>query len=116
MYLSFLNFSVEIFAFQYETFLSWFLVSVPKTRDIPSIYFWRMSEVLLCAIFLVVLVVDQMALGPVSCPARIHCTAVFALRNGKFSSLGEGMARLHTSLSLVSAKICGIAWKSNVAG
>ena len=66
--------------------------------------------------FLVVIVVDQMVLSPVSCPARIHCTAVFALRNGKFSSLGEGMARLHTSLRFDHANICGIAWKSNVSG
>ena len=27
-------------------------------------------------------------LGPVSCPAEIHCTTFFALRNGKFSRLG----------------------------
>ena len=34
---------------------------------------------------------DQMVLdppGPVSCPANIHFTAVFALRNGKFSNVG----------------------------
>ena len=29
-----------------------------------------------------------MVLGPVSCPAEIHCTTVFVLRNGKFSKLG----------------------------
>ena len=29
-----------------------------------------------------------LVLDPVSCPAEIHCTAVFALRNGKFSRLG----------------------------
>ena len=29
-----------------------------------------------------------MVLGPVSYPAKIHCTAIFALGNGKFSGLG----------------------------
>ena len=28
--------------------------------------------------------VEQMALGPVSCPEKIHCIAVFTLQNGKF--------------------------------
>ena len=32
--------------------------------------------------------VDQMAMGLVIFPSNIHCTAVFALKNGKFSSLG----------------------------
>ena len=29
-----------------------------------------------------------MVLSPVSCPAKVHCTPIFALQNGKFSSLG----------------------------
>jgi len=38
-------------------------------------------------VFLVT-VVDQMVLGPLTYPAKIHCTAVFALWNGKFLRLG----------------------------
>ena len=32
-------------------------------------------------------VVDPTVLGPVSCPAKMHCVAVFALQNGKCSKL-----------------------------
>ena len=39
------------------------------------------------AFFILVTVVDQMVLGPVSCLGQIHCTAVFALPNSKFSCL-----------------------------
>ena len=44
-------------------------------------------------LFFSVTVVDQMVLGAVGCPARIHCTAVFTLRNGKFSRLVDGSPR-----------------------
>ena len=40
--------------------------------------------------FFLVTVVDQMVLGPVSCPAEVLYAADFALRNGKFSRLQEG--------------------------
>ena len=36
-----------------------------------------------------VAVVDQMILGSVSCLAKKHCNAVFALRNGEFSKLNH---------------------------
>ena len=39
-------------------------------------------------IVVLVTVVDETFLGPASCPAKVHCTAVYALRNGKFSRLG----------------------------
>ena len=51
-----------------------------------------MSEVCLAKISSVtvflVTVDGQMVVDPVSCPAKIHCKAIFALRNGKFSKLG----------------------------
>ena len=57
-----------------------------------------MSEVcpaeILCDLFLIA-VVDQKVLGLVSCPAKINSTAVFSLRNGRFSSLRE-LTRPHT--------------------
>ena len=34
------------------------------------------------------IILVPMVLGPVSCPAEIQCTTVFALRSGKFSRLG----------------------------
>jgi len=61
-------------------------------RDAASIYLLGVSEafpaIIFCDLFSLATLVDQMVLGPVSCPAKIHCTAVFALRNGKFSRLG----------------------------
>ena len=44
-------------------------------------------------VFLVTVAVEneidnQMVLGPVSSTAKLHCTVVFALHNGKFSKLG----------------------------
>ena len=39
-------------------------------------------------LFVLVTAVDPMVLGLVRCPAKVHFTAVFALRNGKFSGLG----------------------------
>ena len=45
-------------------------------------------------------------LGPVSSPAEVHCTTVFALRSGKFSMLGGGgLSHPHTCLSFVPVHI-----------
>ena len=41
-----------------------------------------------------------MVLGPVSCPAKIHFIAIFALKNGQFSRLGRGFPP-HTPLSSI---------------
>ena len=108
--LSLLTFDVPLSLF---TFIS--CSSKPfLARDGTSIYFWgcRMvcsakflwvwdglpwkflgvSDGLPCKIFIcdffLVAVVNQLVLGPGSCIERIHCTAVFALRNGKFSMWG----------------------------
>ena len=52
-----------------------------------------------------------MVLRPVSCPAKIHCTTVFAVRNGKISRMGVGWLISHTPLSFVPGKVWyGIAW------
>ena len=45
--------------------------------------------------------VDQMVLGQESCPTKVHCTAVFALEDGRFSCLG-GESPHNTPLSFVS--------------
>ena len=37
-----------------------------------------------------VTVLNQILLGPGSCPTRMQCTVVFALDNGSFSMLGGG--------------------------
>ena len=36
---------------------------------------------------------SPMVLSPVSCPAEVHCTTIFALRSGKFLRWGGGMIR-----------------------
>ena len=64
-----------------------------RVRGVTSIYLGGASKVcpmnFFCDFFVfIVIVVDQMVLGPVSWSAKLHCTAVFALRNGKFSRLG----------------------------
>ena len=51
-------------------------------RGLPSEHFVRDLD------FLVATVVDQIVFCPMSCPAKIHCTGAFALRNGKSSRLG----------------------------
>ena len=38
--------------------------------------------------FFLVSVVNQIVLVTVRCPAKAHCTAAFALQNGKFQGLG----------------------------
>ena len=47
---------------------------------------------------------SPMVLGPVSCPADVHCTTIFPLRNGKFSRFG--MSHPYTLLSFVPACNC----------
>ena len=43
-----------------------------------------LATVFSVTIFSLVTVVDDMVLGSVGCPAKVYCTAVFALQNGKF--------------------------------
>ena len=56
-------------------------------------HFWRSSEVP-CEKFLPVTFLlfgnssRPMVLGPVSCPAEMHCTTDFVLRNGKTFKVG----------------------------
>ena len=50
-------------------------------REVTSIYFGGFC-------FLVP-AVNQMVLGPVICPANVHFTPVFALRNSNFSKWGN---------------------------
>ena len=51
---------------------------------------------ILSVTFFLLIVVDQKVLVPVGCPTKVHSTAAFALRNGKFSSLG--WLNFHTPL------------------
>ena len=44
-----------------------------------SIFLGGVRDKNFSATFVQIGFVDQMVLGPVSCPAKIHCTAVFAL-------------------------------------
>ena len=72
-----------------------------------GIYNQRVGYSVFCdLLFFLVTVIGQMVLGSISCAEKIHCTAVFALRNGKFSMLGRSDAPTHTSsyaLSLVES-------------
>ena len=62
------------------------------SEDLPcenEMYNQRVCHSVFCdVLFFSVTVVDQMVLGPVSCPAKIHHAAIFALRNGKLSRMG----------------------------
>ena len=63
-----------------------------QLKEARSRKFLGMSEVALREIFVfdlfLITLDDQWFLGPVSCPAEMHCTIVFGMRNGKFSRLG----------------------------
>ena len=52
-----------------------------------GVYQRVLLAIIFCEPFILVTVVDQMTLGPVSCPAKIHCTVDFAQRNSKFLRL-----------------------------
>ena len=54
-----------------------------KMRSLAS----KLAIVFSVALFLVT-VVGLKVLDPVGCPAKIHCTTVFALRIGNFLRLG----------------------------
>ena len=45
----------------------------------------------------------EMVLGSVDCPTAIRCTAVFALRKGKFSLMLRGATHPHTPLRFTPA-------------
>ena len=84
----------------------WFMYGacVHVCRDAASTYFggclrFGLRKFCLRSLIVSVTPVDQLALGPVSAPAKIHCTAVFTLRKGKFSRLG--VTYPHTPLSFV---------------
>ena len=77
-------------------------------RDATSAYFGGVRGVsVVCPskilsvkyIFFFVTVVHQMVLDAVSCPAEVHGTPVFVLRNDNFQ--GWGVAHPHTPLSFV---------------
>jgi len=56
---------------------------LPLGKDVTSTYLGggseeRPTKIFFDLVFLVT-VVDQMVLGPLTYPAKIHCTAVFAL-------------------------------------
>ena len=86
------NVIVYTFSYQWHT--------TPKIETLASYSRWDVTSIIFCGVsavypskvlsvkFVLVIVVDQMVLGPVNCPARIHCTAVFAQRNCKLSRLG----------------------------
>ena len=95
-------FSTQLNSQVYCTFMQYMKVfgMGGAVRDATSIYLLGVSEafpaIIFCDLFSLATLVDQMVLGPVSCPAKIHCTAVFALRNGRFSRLG--VTHLHTPI------------------
>ena len=39
-----------------------------------------------------------MVMGPASCPAKMYCTAVFALRNGRFRKETAAVHRKNTAV------------------
>ena len=67
-------------------------------------YFWEVPGVcpvnILSVIFFSVTLVDEMALNPVSCPAKVYFTAVSALRNDKFPGLGVSLAPDFSNMEL----------------
>ena len=44
-----------------------------------EIFNQRVGHCVLCGLWFLVTVADHMVLGPVSCPAKMHCTAAIAL-------------------------------------
>ena len=53
---------------------------------------------ILSVILVLVTVIEQMVLGPVSCPEKVRCSAVFAMRNCQLSRRGGEMTHPHTLL------------------
>ena len=79
-----------VLSFQGRSFMSLFW----GVRDCPANIFF-----LLPLFVFSVTVVWQCVLGPVNCPAKVRCNTVFALRNGKFSSM-LGVTHPHTPFKL----------------
>ena len=75
-------------------------------RDVTLLYIWgggyqRVALRKFSLTYIFVTVVDQMILDPVSCPAKIHCTVVFTLRNRNFFTVGGLNHPLLTPFSFV---------------
>jgi len=85
--------------------------------DVTSTYFGgscqRFAMWKFCLWFFLVTVVDQMVLGPLNFPAKVHCTTIFALRSGMFSRLGRGWLTQYPLLSFHPCMILIASCKIN---